>query len=466
MSASASSRRPRLIALAAAVAAVAATGAPAVTAVSAVAAPAAPATAQVKPVPASAGHAMLLSAAAPLSTSDCQAKYQHDCYGPTQYQAAYDTAPLYNQGIDGSGRTIVIVDAFGSPTIQHDLEVFDKQYGLADTQVQVQKWGSVPAFDPKNKDMTSWAGETTLDVEYAHAMAPGAKIVLVETGVSETEGTQGFPEMMDAIKDVAAKGTGDIVSLSLGATEDTFAEQAKKAGDYHLLNNLRYGLKAANDKDITVLSASGDAGATDKMLDGKTSYTKREVGWPASDPLVTGVGGTRLYLDDQGNRLSPDEVWNDGDGSAAGGGLSRVFNRPAFQNGVSGVTGNHRAVPDISLSASPAGGAWIYSSYDPAHTGWDIIGGTSQATPMFAGIVALADQAAGHRLGNINAALYQLAESQSDDNPHGIVDVTSGDNSTSKVTGFSATEGFDMASGWGTVDGYQFVKSLAGRDDL
>ncbi|MDH6130702.1 subtilase family serine protease [Kitasatospora sp. MAA4] len=462
MSGSASFRRPRLIALAATVAAVAAAGAPAVTATSAAAA----STTQVKPIPASAGHVLHVNEASPLSTTECQAKYHSDCYGPTQYQAAYDTAPLYDQGIDGSGRTIVIVDSFGSPTVQHDLEVFDKQYGLADTQVQVQQWGSVPAFDPKNKDMTDWAGETTLDVEYAHAMAPGAKIVLIETGVSETEGTQGFPEIMDAVKDVAAKGTGDIVSLSLGATEDTFAEQAKKAGDYHLLNGLRYGLKAAADHDVTVLAASGDAGATDKMLDGKTSYTKREVGWPASDPLVTGVGGTRLHLDDQGNRLSPDVVWNDGDGSSAGGGSSRVFNRPAFQDGVSDVAGSHRAVPDISLSASPAGGAWVYSSYDPAHTGWEVIGGTSQATPMFAGIVALADQAAGKRLGNINPALYQLAESQSDDNDHGIVDVTSGNNSTSTVTGFSATEGYDRASGWGTVDAYQFVKSLAGRDDL
>ncbi|MGW7006455.1 S53 family peptidase [Streptomyces sp. NPDC054933] len=419
-----------------------------------------------KPVPASAGKLTRLSAGQPLSTTECRQKVHHDCYGPTQYQAAYDMKPLYDAGIDGTGRTIVIVDSFGSPTIQHDLEVFDKQYGLPDTKVEVAKWGQVPVFDPKNQDMTGWAGETTLDVEYAHAMAPGAHIVLVETGTSEQEGTSGFPEMMDAIKDFAAKGRGDVISLSLGATEDTFAEEAGRTGDYHLLNGLRYGLKAAAAQHITVLAASGDNGATDKKLDGKAYFTNRQVGWPASDPLVTGVGGTRLHLDDNGNRTQPDEAWNDGDGSATGGGTSHVFPRPSFQRGVSRVTGAARGVPDISLSASPAGGAWVYGSYDPAHTGWDIIGGTSQATPMFSGVMALADQAAGRRLGNVNGALYRLAQTQGADDPHGIVDVTKGDNSGHGVKGYQAAPGYDLATGWGTVDCYQFVKSLAGRDDL
>ncbi|MFE2408933.1 S8 family serine peptidase [Kitasatospora sp. NPDC059408] len=423
-------------------------------------------TAHARPIPASAGHLHRVDATAPSSTADCQAQSGTDCYGPLHYRTAYNLQPLYDAGIDGTGRTIVIVDSFGSPTVQHDLEAFDRQYGLPDTQVEVVKWGNVPAFDPTNKEHTAWAGETTLDVEYAHAVAPGAHILLVETGTSENEGTSGFPEMMDAIKDLAAKGRGDVISFSLGATEDTFAEEAGRAGDYHLLQNLRYGLQAAAAQNTTVLAASGDNGATDKMLDGKTYYQQREVGWPASDPLVTAVGGTRMYLDDSGTRLSPDEVWNDGNGGATGGGISRVFARPDYQAGVAATTGANRGIPDLSMSASPQGGAWIYSSYDPAHTGWEVIGGTSQATPMLAGVTALADQAAGTRLGALGPRLYPLAQGQDADHPHGILDVTSGDNSAHGVTGYSAGPGYNLATGWGTIDAYQFVKSLSGRADL
>ncbi len=92
----------------------------------------------------------------------------------------------------------MIVDSFGSPTVQHDLDVYSKQFGIPSAKVQVVKWGNVPKWDPKNEDMLGWAGETTLDVEMAHAVAPDAKIVLVETAVAETEGTTGLPEMMDA----------------------------------------------------------------------------------------------------------------------------------------------------------------------------------------------------------------------------------------------------------------------------
>ncbi|GAA1979619.1 S53 family peptidase [Kitasatospora viridis] len=430
------------------------------------AAPAGAAALRIGPRPAIAGHLRTVDATAPSSTADCQDRYGSDCYGPAQYRAAYDLQPLYDQGIDGSGRTIVIVDSFGSPTVQHDLEVFDRQYGLPDTQVEVVKWGDVPTFDPKVKDQVEWAGETTLDVEYAHAVAPGAHLLLVETGTSEAEGTAGFPEMMDAVKSLAAQGRGDVVSFSLGATEDSFAEEAGRPGDYHLLNDLRYGLQAADAQQTTVLAAAGDAGATDRKLDGKTFFPNPQVGWPASDPLVTAVGGTRMYLDDDGNRLQPDEVWNDGDGGATGGGTSRVFARPSYQDGVAGVTGDHRGLPDISMSASPKGGAWIYGSYDPAHTGWEVTGGTSQATPMMAGITAMADQAAGTRLGALGPRLYQLAQTQDADHPHGIVDVTSGDNSANGVTGYQAGPGYNLATGWGTLDGYQLVKSLSGRDDL
>ncbi|MFE5586293.1 S8 family serine peptidase [Kitasatospora sp. NPDC056531] len=407
--------------------------------------------------PASAGHHLATARPAPLSTTQCVSQIGIHCYSPLQYRTAYNLNPLYKEGVTGKGRTIVIVDSFGSPTIQHDLEVFDKQWGIPDTQVEVQKWGNVPVFDPKNPDHTGWAGETTLDVEYAHAIAPDAHIILVETGVAETEGTTGLPEMMDAEKALIKQGRGDVISQSFGATENTFPGYDK--GDFKSLTDLRYAFKAAADRDVTVLAASGDNGATDSQLNGTDLYPYKVNSWPSSDPLVTSVGGTQLTLDDNGNRTAADKVWHDKSG-AGGGGVSGIFERPWYQAGVANVTGNHRGTPDISMSAAVDGAAWTYESYDPTAVGWHLTGGTSEATPLFSGVVALADQLAGHRLGQLNWRMYgmNLLPSQWS----GIVDVKDGDNGWNGVTGYNATEGYDLASGLGTINGAKFVHALAG----
>ncbi|MFG2961067.1 S8 family serine peptidase [Streptomyces sp. NPDC048291] len=439
-------RTGRGLAAATSVAALAAT---ALTAAAPVAAP------HTLAVPAVVGHTLAHRVSSPLSDAQCQAKWQINCYTPLQYRTAYDLNALYRKGVTGKGRTIVIVDSYGSPTVQHDLDVYSKQFGLPSTKVKVVKWGHVPAFDPKNSDMTGWAGETTLDVEMAHAVAPAAKIVVVETAVSETEGTTGLPEMMDAEKYMIDHGVGDVISQSFGATENTFPGFAK--GDFSSIKKLRYAFQDANRKHVTVLAASGDGGATDLQADGKTYYKKRVNSWPSSDPLVTSVGGTQLHLDDKGNRVKPDSVYNDY--GSGGGGQSHVFTRPSFQNGVKKVVGTRRGTPDISMSAAVNGGAWIYSSFDPTATGWDVSGGTSEATPLFAGIVALADQAAGHRLGNIQKRLYDLSSYRS--KLTGVVDVNDGtDNSYEGVTGYKAVNGYDLATGVGTVDALRFVPAL------
>ncbi|WP_181808339.1 S53 family peptidase [Streptomyces shenzhenensis] len=407
-------------------------------------------------VPAVVGHTLAHDVSSPLSNAQCQAKWQINCYNPLQYRTAYDLNALYRKGVTGKGRTIVIVDSYGSPTVQHDLDVYSKQFGLPSTKVKVVKWGHVPAFDPKNSDMTGWAGETTLDVEMAHAVAPAAKIVVVETAVSETEGTTGLPEMMDAEKYLIDHNVGDVISQSFGATENTFPGFAK--GDFSSIKKLRYAFQDADRKHVTVLAASGDGGATDLRADGKTYYDKRVNSWPSSDPLVTSIGGTQLHLNDKGNRVKPDSVYNDY--GSGGGGQSHVFTRPSFQNGVKSKVGTRRGTPDISMSAAVDGGAWIYSSFDPTATGWDVSGGTSEATPLFAGIVALADQAAGHRLGNIQKRLYDLYSRHSKST--GIVDVNDGtNNSYQGVTGYKAVNGYDLATGVGTVDALRFVPALA-----
>ncbi|MER5544734.1 S53 family peptidase [Streptomyces sp. NPDC002589] len=403
--------------------------------------------------PAVAGHSLVHGVASPLPIEQCQAKWHINCYNPLQYRTAYNLNPLYKKGITGKGRTIVIVDSFGSPTVQHDLDVYSKQFGLPSTKVNVVKWGNVPPFDPKNSDMTGWAGETTLDVEMAHAVAPDAKIVLVETAVAETEGTTGLPEMMSAEKSMIDHGVGDVISQSFGATENTFPGFDK--GDFSSIKKLRYAFEDARRKHVTVLASSGDGGATDAMADGKTFYKYRVNSWPSSDPLVTSIGGTQLHLNDKGQRVKPDSVYNDN--GAGGGGQSHVFNRPSFQDGVKNVVGTRRGTPDISMAAAVNGGAWVYGSYDPTATGWDVSGGTSEASPLFSGIVALADQAAGHRVGDINAALYTLLKQK---NP-GVVDVNDGtDNSYQGVTGYKAVNGYDMATGVGTLDALRFVPAL------
>jgi subtilase family serine protease len=412
--------------------------------------------------------------AAPLTTADCEKDYNIACYGPAQVRRAYGLPALYAKGVTGRGATIVIVDSYGSPTIRNDLTAFDRAYRLpAPPKFQIiRPVGPIPAYDPASSDMVGWADETTLDVEWAHAVAPGANILLVETPVSETEGVHGFPQIIAAEKYVLNHHLGDVISQSFSATEETFAGKAQIQG-------LRGAYQLAQKDHVTVLTASGDAGAADLGLDQTTYYAFRVTSWPDSDPLVTGVGGTQLHFTAQGAPAAP-TVWNDTyntkaneftDGNtgpnplASGGGLSIFFTRPGYQQSVRDVVGGSRGVPDISMSAACNGAVDTYSSFAGAASGWSPDCGTSEATPLFAGIVALADQVAGHSLGLINPALYQLAAAHKP----GIVDVTSGNNTVSftqdgreqTLTGFTARPGYDLATGLGTVNAPYFVPELA-----
>jgi subtilase family serine protease len=403
---------------------------------------------------------------APVSIAECQAELGIACYTPVQYRVAYNLNALYSgaatgRAITGAGKTIVIVDAFGSPTIQSDLRTFDAQFGFPNPNLTIDQFGAIPPFDPNNSTMVGWALETTLDVEYAHSIAPGANIVLAETPVAEVEGTSGFPQMMNAEESLINSGVGDVISQSFGATENTFP--GFSSGNYSSLLDLRFAFQDALVHHVTVLAGSGDEGATNYESDASTLYPYRVTSWPATDPLVTAVGGTQLNLDQAGNKLTPDVVWNDGFG-ASGGGTSAIFPRPFYQIGVSRVVGHSRGVPDISMSAAVNGGCWVYLSFSgaPDGPGWYIIGGTSEATPIMSGIVALADQQAGHRLGLINPALYLLGGLQQHGVRNtGIVSVTSGNNSFGGVTGFNAGPGYNLATGWGTIDAAKFVPALA-----
>jgi len=380
-------------------------------------------------------------------------------YTPEQIRAAYFLNPLLRKGIDGAGESIVVVDSFGSPTIRHDLKAFDRRFRLPPPHslMIIHPAGPVPAFKP-TQNRIGWAEETTLDVEWAHVMAPRARIVLVETPVSENEGRSGFPQIVASEKYVLARGLGGVISQSFGATEQTFPKGS--------IRPLRaaYIEAARRSHDVTVVSASGDAGATDYHNDLATFYTRPVTSWPASDPLVTAVGGLSLRLDARGGRTAPDAVWNDpGYPSAGGGGKSVIFGRPAFQDRDAAIVGRHRGVPDISMSAACSHPVTIFQSF--SGKGWQNICGTSEATPLFAGIIALADQAAKRWLGPINADLYKMAAT----GRSGIVDVTRGDNTVTfqqdgkahTVQGWNAVRGYDLSSGLGTVNASEFVRKLA-----
>jgi subtilase family serine protease len=388
---------------------------------------------------------------APPTTQQCLDSWSIRCYSPAQLARAYDLDPLWREGWTGAGRTIAIVDSFGSPTIREDLRAFDAAFGYPDPKLTiVQPAGRPPAFDRGDSDQAGWAGETTLDVEWAHAMAPGADIVLVETPVSETEGITGFPEIVTAETYVLDHDLADVVSQSLGATEQTFASKDQLRGQ-------RKAFVAAQAKGVTVLAASGDDGPLARDLRERRLST-RGVGWPATDPLVTAVGGTALTLDAQGRREAPDAAWGGpGSDGGSGGGLSTVFARPEWQDDVRALVGTARGIPDVSMSADVDGGALVWSSYSGSGD-WSVVGGTSEATPLFAGVVAIADQFAGRRLGLLNPALYRLASSGE---ASGIVDVTRGSNAVGQRPGFPARRGYDLATGLGTVDADRLVRALA-----
>ncbi len=433
------------------------------------------------PIPAITGNLVgHFSGGAVPTTAECETAFGIPCFSGTQLADHYGLPALWSQGLSGKSKTIVIVNSFGSPTIQSDLQTFDAALGLPNPSLSIiQPSGAVPPFDPTNSTMVGWAEETTLDVEMSHSIAPGANILLVETPVAETEGVTGFPQMISAENYVINHHLGDVISQSFGATEESFPSAQS-------LLNLRSAYVNAAAHHVTVLGSAGDVGVTGYFLDGACCYAHRVNSWPSSDPLVTSLGGTRVHANAAGTGPAPvtkDSVWNDANSllsgnpsdpttcCAGGGGTSAVFARPAYQNSVASVVGSHRGTPDISMSAAVDGAALVYFSFAPAQTGapgWFLFGGTSEASPLFSGIVAIADQAAGHDLGLINPRLYAM---QWDGNS-GIVDVTKGNNSytfydahdgneLTTVAGFHATTGYDMASGLGTLWAPQFVKALA-----
>ena len=393
-----------------------------------------------------------------------------NCYDPYQMRHAYNVDSLINAGFDGHGKTIVIIDAFQSPNIVQELNTFDTFYGLPGLNVagspsnpnlgtftQIAPNGLTP-FVKGDSNMTGWAEEITLDVLWAHAIAPGANITLVLAPSNNTD-------QILAVTDYAVTNSlGDVISQSFGSNEGC-QDPSTLAQQHQVFAN-------ATAKNITVFASAGDFGTTQVSCDGNSLV--QAVSSPASDPLVTAVGGTELHAapyclavlgcnpstNPAPGTYQGEIVWNESSigGEATGGGFSVVFDEPANQEGtIHG--GKQRGAPDVSYNAAVLHGVLTYLNIPGLSAGFYLFGGTSAGSPQWSAIMAIADQQAGNDLGFIDTALYHMSHSPQSYSNY-FFDVTSGNNSFAGVQGFSAGPGWDATTGLGSPSATQLVSGL------
>lgn len=411
-------------------------------------------------------------------------------FTPVGIQGSYNLNSLYTAGYAGQGRTIAILDSFGYDQAAADLKTFSQAYGLPLMcgMPDVSCTAGMPKFStltfgnhqvksppdnssPGQEASNAWSLEIALDIEYAHTTAPMANILLVATPTAETLGVQGFPNLMNAEQYVVDHHLADVVSQSFGAAEGSF-------GSPQALLNLRHAFVSGTQQGVTFVASSGDDGSTGStkqpVSSGGTTLPTPQVGWPASDPLVTAVGGTNLCTDVytgltvesskppipcQSNPGQREVAWN-----GSGGGFSQVFARPSWQAtlpaGSTSIPAGSRGVPDISMDASCQTYVVVLDTA-PGYGGYYGVCGTSAAAPMFAGIAAITDQYAGKDLGLINDDLYALANSPV--SATALFDVTRGDNvqAGSGIPGYTAGPGWDAVTGIGTPNAAALVPALA-----
>ena len=408
-------------------------------------------------------------AANPTGTFSCQNRPMDGSQGPRCYQAfqmenAYNVTPLLNRGTDGTGRTIVIVDAYGSPTIASDLQLFDAAMGLQDSGFSViTPAGSPPPFDINDGNQFGWAVETTLDVEWAHAMAPGANIVLAVAASNNDS------DILNTTQYVVDHNLGDVISQSFG--------EAEACMDPALLSQQHAVFASAVSKGITLFASSGDSGAAQPTCTGDGALFAAST--PASDPNVTGVGGTTLTADPATGAYQSETAWTEpfgcnppavdpSDVNCSGGGFSSIYARPGYQNALQKNAA--RGVPDVAYNAGVSGGVLIRSQVINEFIGlpdsapvFFIIGGTSAGSPQWAGLAAVADQLGHHRMGNINPALYSIAQGKKQ-YPAAFHDITIGNNDVAEIGGgYSTKAGWDPVTGLGTPNAAQLLPLLAQR---
>ncbi len=353
---------------------------------------------------------------------------------PAQIRTAYglNALPTAAGGavLDGTGQTVVIVDAYNDSKLFADLNAFDQQFGITSSGPTLfQQYGAAASFltvlnqngqaaplapnDPSSPSNSSWELEESLDIEWLHAIAPGAKIVLVEAN------TTGWADLTAAELTGAQVPGATVLSMSWGITDSGPGVASEESS---------FDQTLAAVPGLSYVAATGDQGSAAL--------------YPATSPNVLAVGGTSLTLNTD-NSIQSEIAW-----SNSSGGFSSLESKPAYQNNVLPANQTKRSTPDVAFDGNPNTGVVVYDSYDnTAATPWSEEGGTSLGTPVWAGIVALANQGR-HAAGNSNfntnsptellSAIYSLAQRD-------FHDITSGANKT-----FSATSGFDQVTGLGT----------------
>jgi subtilase family serine protease len=371
---------------------------------------------------------------------------------PQDFQNAYGVTPLLKAGDTGKGQTVVVIDSYGSPTLQDDINTFDQQYNLPPITLQILSPLGTKTFDPSNQEMAGWASETSLDVEVIHSIAPGAGIVVLTSPVDEVEGTTGLPQFLQLEQYAVTHHLGNIVSQSWGASEATLGFPA---GQQEIQQWTNFYKQATTKEGITFFTGSGDSGATDyadcSNIPPKVLSSKPTTSFPADEPWVTSAGATTLFNQ---NGTYSDTAW-----SGSGGGFSKFFSEPSFQTQLPSANQSElnsgRGVPDVAAAGDPNSGWPIYWLGQQT-----VIGGTSAASPFWAALLAIADQMAGHPLGFINPALYKLGLGSSYNQD--FHDVTLGNNGVPSVgiQGYSAVAGWDPVTGWGTPNAVKLIPDL------
>jgi subtilase family serine protease len=394
------------------------------------------------------------------------------CYTPRQLEVAYGVQPLLQDGIDGRGETVVLPELAESKlspevtNLRQDFASFDHLFHLPAPTLRVVSTFAGP------KDPWLAYGEEVLDAEVVHSIAPRAALTVVL--VQE-----------NSLDSAAQAVTASVAALRMGATEGGVISlsPAGQIGGEHCvdatqLTQLNAALQTDADHDVTVVAATGDTGAAgepcaliDALRGGMRSsfIPSKEPTLVASDPLVLGAGGTTLEATHASGAWIGESTWGLPDGSpgtgfqASGGGFSHLFHRPTYQIGVAGI-GTYRGVPDVAADANPSTGFPVVTGTASGRATISVHGGTSASAPIWAGIIALADQYAGRHLGFVNPAVYQIARSSH--YHQAFHDITTGPANTAKfphgtITGYQAGPGWDPVTGWGSPNAEALVPLLA-----
>jgi subtilase family serine protease len=407
--------------------------------------------------PGSTATTVPVGSAPPAAASGCLL-HPGACYAPHLFRAAYDIQPLLDKGVDGRGETVTVLAPAPSPSapagpapdssqppaatdIRQDLAAFDSMFRLPAARIQVVTTLAGAA--------APWAasGEEVGDFEKLHTVAPGAtlRVVLMPSSVLDSA-ANAIADMLAGLR-LAVSGT-DVASISWSLGEHYFTRA--QVAEMHSI------LLGAAAHHVTVIASSGDNGA---LSDDDFGKPVKEVSLPASDPLVLAVGGTALTANPSTGTYIGETAWNQVS-EGTGGGFSHLYARPAYQDGVPGIS-KMRGVPDVAGDAGEPGGTPIVAA--AGSKTWILAAsGTSGSAPLWGGLIALADQYAHHDLGFVNPVIYRIARSSS--YSQAFHDVTTGNNSVTAgqaiVTGYQAGPGWDPVTGWGSPNAQALIPLL------